>query len=186
MAYTREIDNPALIQYIILYTLAEANRHVTYPQLIGLVLDNCNIEFPNFQLALSNLEQTKHVRRFSPDQNTTFYELLPKGQQANEFFKRDIPIYIREPIKEAIPPFFKEEARKRSVRARIYPFNRREYGLECGIYDNETPLLEMLIYVGTREDANIMKKRFREHTEEIYKTVMDVMTKQDSSDENIL
>ena len=99
MAYTREIDNPALIQYIILYTLAEANRHVTYPQLIGLVLDNCNIEFPNFQLALSNLEQTKHVRRFSPDQNTTFYELLPKGQQANEFFKRDIPIYIRDVYK---------------------------------------------------------------------------------------
>lgn len=179
MQYTREIDNDVLIQYIILFTLAKADRHVTYKQLTGLIFENCNIEFSNFQIALTNLEETGHIRSFSLDELTTVYELLPKGREANKFFENNVPIYIREPIAEAILPYFNEEAKKRSVRAVLLPINRREFAARCGIYDGETPLLDMNIYAGTREDANKMIKRFRENPEEIYKAVLDAMTKED-------
>lgn len=180
MQYTREIDNDVLIQYIILFTLAEADRHVTYKQLSGLIFENCNIEFSNFQVALTNLEETGHIRSFSVDELTTVYELLPKGKTANEFFKSNIPVYIREPIANAIAPYFNEEEKKKSVRAELLPLNHREFAAECGIYDNNTPLLKMTVYAGTRESANKMLKYFKDNPEKIYGEVMEIMTKEDS------
>lgn len=177
MQYTREVDNDILIQYIILFTMAQANRHITYKQLCEIIFDNVNIDFSNFQMALSNLEETEHIRSFPFDELTTVYELLPKGKDANKFFKRNIPIYIREPLADAIPVYFNEEALKRSIRSELLPINRREYAIKCGVYDNETPLLEMTVYAGTRADANAMLKYYRENTEEIYKSVIDIMTK---------
>lgn len=172
MKYTREIDNSVMIQYIILFTLATADRHVTYRQLSELIFNNCNIEFSNFQIALSNLEETGHIRRFSLDELTTVYELLPKGKEANKFFCGNIPIYIKEPIAEAVPIFFNEEAKKRSVRTELLPINRHEFAAKCGIYDNEVPLLDITVYAGTREDANNVMKNFRDNTEEIYKSII--------------
>ena len=176
MKYMREIDDNVMIQYIILFTLAKVNRHVTYKQITGLILDNCNIEFSNFQLALTNLVETEHVRSFSPDEFTTVYELLPKGVEADGFFEKNIPIYIRDQIEEAIPPFFNEEEEKRSVRSELVPVTRNEYAIKCGIYDRSVPLLEMTVYAGSRKDANKMLKYFNENTEMIYKDIIDKVT----------
>ena len=55
MLYQREINDPVLIQFIILYTLNQAKDYVPYNNLINLVLDNCNINFQDFQVALDNL-----------------------------------------------------------------------------------------------------------------------------------
>lgn len=176
MKYTREIEDVVMIQYIILFTLAKADRHVTHKQLTGLILENCNIEFANFQIALTNLINTGHVRSFSIDELTTVYELLPKGREAHKFFERDIPIYIREPIADAIPPFFNEEEKRKSVKAELMPLSRTEFSVKCGIYDREAPLLEMTVYAGTREDANKMLKYYNENTEKIYQKVIDIMT----------
>ena len=178
MPYTREIDNNMMIQYIILFTLANAKRHVTYKQLASLILDNFNIEFSNFQVALTNLEETDHISSFALDELTTVYELLQKGTEANNFFSNNIPIYIREPLLEAIPKFFNEEEEKHSVRAELYPINKKEFAAKCGIYEKNTPLLEMTVYAGTRKDANKMLKHFKENTEKIYSAVIDIMTEE--------
>ncbi len=178
MSYTREIDNKVMIQYMILYTLAQADRHITHRQLSSLILDNFNIEFSNFQLALSNLEETEHIRSFSVDELTTVYELLPKGKDANKFFQTNIPIYIREPILEIIPVFFNEEEKKRSIRVELLPINRKEFAAKMGIFEKNTPLLELTVYAGTRDDANDMLKRFKENPESIYTSIIEIMNKE--------
>ena len=183
MPYTREIDSHITIQYIILFTLAKVDRHVTYKQLTSLILDNLNIEFTNFQLALSNLEAIGHVRSFVHDELTTFYELLPAGKQANGFFEKEIPIYIREQVEEAIEPFFREEAEKNSIRTELMPINPREFCAKCGVYDRNTPLLEMTVYAGSREDANNMMKRFNENAQDIYTKIMDIMHGENTDNE---
>ena len=176
MSYKREIDNTTMIQYIILYTLAKADRHVTFKQLSALILDNLNIEFANFRLSLSNLEETEHIRSFELDELTTVYELLPKGEEANKFFEKSIPIYIREPIAEAIPLFFNEEEKRQSVKTVLMPINSREFAAKCGVYDRDTPLLELTIYAGGRDSANDIMKRFRDNTDSIYEKIVDIMT----------
>ena len=48
LLYTREVTDPVLIQYIILFTMTKADRILTHNQLTTLVLDRVNISFTEF------------------------------------------------------------------------------------------------------------------------------------------
>lgn len=172
--YMREVDDPVMIQYIILFTLAKASRRVTHSQLTCLTLDKCNINFANFQIALDNLVQIEYVRRLPNgyDENMPIYELTQKGEQANGFFSHSIPVYIREQIEEHIAPFFEQEQLKRSVKATLVEINPREYAVECALYDSTSALMELTLYAGTRETAAQMIRSFKSHPEEAYAKIM--------------
>lgn len=176
MPYTREITDPVLIQYIILFTMASAERTLTHNQLTSLVLDKCNISFTDFSIALDNLINIGLLSRYKPDETLYIYELTEKGTEANGFFYRSIPIYIREQILAYIVPFFREEIRKSSTRAEILPINEQEFMVQRGIYDNKTPLMELNFYAGTRKTAAAMARHFKERQDEIYQAILYAMT----------
>ena len=172
--YLREIDDPVTIQYIILFTLAKADRRVTHSQLSCLTLDSCNINFTNFQIALDNLTGIEYVKVLPNgfDENMPIYELTEKGRQAAGFFSHNIPVYIREQIEEHITPFFLEESQKKNVKAKLAPINEKEYNVECAIYENASPLLELTFYAGDRETAARMVRNFKKNTEIIYSDIL--------------
>lgn len=182
MEYSREITDMIMIQYIILFTMAKANRIISHDQLTTLILDNCNINFADFRIALDNLVNIGFVRVFNAGDNNQYCELLPKGVESNGFFQGSIPIYIREPIEKSIAPFFHEEELKKSVRSEITPLNEKEYLAECGIYEGNTPLMKLSVYAGTRKMAADMARRFKNDPEKIYKTVMAALSENISGD----
>ncbi len=102
MLYQREINDPVLIQFIILYTLNQAKDYVPYNNLINLVLDNCNINFQDFQVALDNLEHTHHVKTFLESEHNEKYKITKKGMNASDLYTPNIPVYIKEPIDNSI------------------------------------------------------------------------------------
>ena len=175
MLYKREIYDQVTIQYIILFTMAKADRIVTHDQLTSLVLDNCNIKFTEFRIALDNLEKIGHVRVFCPDGKETYCELLPAGVEANSFFYKKIPVYIREPIEDYIAPFFHEDAIKKSVKAELLPLNTKEYMADFGIYDGKTPLMKLSVYAGTRKYANSMIREFKKNPQLVYETIINLL-----------
>ncbi len=183
LLYTREISDPVLIQYIILFTMNEADRTVTHNQLTSLVLDRCNISFTDFTIALDNLINIGLLVRYKPEPNIHIYELTEKGVEANGFFYRSIPIYIREQIVDYIAPFFREEIKKSSSKAEIIPINEQEFMVQCGIYDNKTPLMELSFYAGTRKTAAQMVRHFKKKQDEIYQTILYAMTETDENEE---
>ena len=175
MIYNREIFDQVTIQYIILFALAKADRIVTHDQLTSIVLDNCNIKFTEFRIALDNLEKIGHIRVFSPDEKETYCELLELGKEASKFFEKKVPIYIREPIEEYIEPFFGEEAKRQSVRAELLPLNEREYMADLGIFEGKTPIMKLSMYAGTRSYAFAMLREFKKDPQEIYETVLELL-----------
>lgn len=183
MEYKREIDDLVMIHYIILFTLATANRYVTHNQLTGIILEHCNINFATFQIALDNLEKIGHVRMFRPDEMTAIYELLPKGREANDFFKSNVPIYIREPIEEAIIPFFRAEELKKSVRAEILPHNEQEFSVSLKVMDGQTALMDLSFYAGTRKMAVSMAQHFKKNPDDVYAAVLKAITPPETEEE---
>lgn len=173
--YMREVDDPVTIQYIILFTLTKAARKVTHSQLTCLTLDRCNINFANFQIALDNLVQIGYVQVLpnNIEENMPIYALTPKGVEANGFFERQIPIYIREQIEEHIQPFFEEEKLKKSVRAKLVPLNDKEYSVEVAIYESISPLMEVSFYAGPRETAAAMIRNFKANPEKVYREILE-------------
>ena len=175
MIFRREITDPIKIQYIILYTLNEADRIVTHDQLTSLVLDKIDIPFTEFRIAIDNLEKIGHIRVFSPDDKQTYCELLPLGKEANSFFNKRIPYSIRTAIKDYIKPFFREEIIKRSVVGDLLPLNENEYMADLGVYDGDTPLMKICMYAGTRAYANSMIREFKKDPQLVYETVLELL-----------
>lgn len=176
MNYDREITDAIMIQYIILFTLAKANRIVTHSQLTTLVLDNCNINFADLVIALDNLTEIGFVRSFTGSDKKQYVELLPKGEESNGFFHKSIPIYIREPIEKSIAPFFHEEKLRKSIRAELMPINEKEYLAELGIFEGNTPLMNLSVYAGTRSMAADMIRRFKADPDGFYEKIITTLS----------
>lgn len=179
--YLREIDDPITIQYIILFTLAKANRRVTHSQLTCLTLDRCNINFTNFQIALDNLVGIGYVDKFfeSFDENMPIYSLTEKGVEANGFFESSIPVYVREQIAEHITPFFEEEKLKKSVKAQLKQLGDRDFSAELALFDSSSALLELTAYGGDRKTAALMVRNFKKNHEKIYNEIMKLLLEEE-------
>lgn len=174
MLYQKEIDDSVLIQFIILYTLSKVDDAVPYNELLNLVLDNCNINYNDFQVALDNLTKTNHVNAFLEGAHNQKYRITQKGMNAVEFFTANIPVYIREPINSSIKELFKERRLKNAVQSNISPVRKDEYSTECQLYDDDnTPLLSLSLYAGSRDEAERMARLFREKSDEIYVKILD-------------
>lgn len=184
MEYTREITDMIMIQYIILFAMAKSNRIVTHNQLTTLVLDNCNINFTDFQIALDNLANIGFIRLFNAGDNNQYCELLPKGVESNSFFQSFIPVYIREPLEKSIAPFFHEEELKKSIRTELIPLNEKEFLAECGIFEGNTPLMKLSVYAGARKTAADMLRQFKNDPEKFYRLIISALSENTSDEED--
>ena len=85
---------------------------------------------------------------------------------AGDLFTSNIPIYIREPIDNSIKALFRERRLKNAVRSSITPVSRNEYSADCQLFDDDnTQLLSLSLYAGSREEAEKMAVYFREHSD---------------------
>ena len=176
MQYDREIDNEMLIHFIILYTLFNVDHPVEYSDLLNIILENCNINFNDFRIALENLVKTEHANTFLKSEHVRVYEITQKGAYLAKDLRDNVPIYIREPIKEAIKELYLEERRRNAVQARIIPIHTNEFAAECKLFDDEkTQIFELMLYAGGWEEAHKMVKYFKKNYETVYGEVLKIM-----------
>lgn len=182
MLYQKEIDDSVLIQFIILFTLDNVDRPVAYNDLLNLVLDNCNINYNDFQIALDNLTSTDHVQTFLEGSHNQIYAITQKGSNAEDFFKSHIPIYIREPIEKSIKELFRNERIKNAIRGGISPVRKNEYSAECALYDDDnTQLMSLSLYIGDRAQAEKTVEYFKAHSEIVYQKILEAITETEQS-----
>lgn len=176
MLYSREIDDNAKIQLIILYTLSCAKRPVRYDDLINIIFENCNVNFGEFQIALSHLEDIKHIEKTTDDTGCDVFFLLPEGETSNGFFENSIPVYIRNPIKKYIKPYFKEEDAKDRIIGEAEHIGNDEYIAHLAVMDSvDLPLLDLKFYTGSREESLKIVKKFKADPENMYRKILELL-----------
>lgn len=177
MIYNKEIDDPILIQSIILHTLNKADCLLAYGDMLNVVLNNCNINFSDFQLALDNLVQTNHIEGLMTGKNIQKFRITEKGLNVVEFFRGKIPVYIREPIEESIKQLLYDERIKNAVRGKISAVSPTEYTAECALYDGDnTMLMEISLYTGTRDQAEAVVKHFKKNSDKVYAKIIEAFS----------
>ena len=175
MLYQKEIDDSVLIQFIILFTLNNADSALPYNELVNLVLDNSNINLNDFQIALANLVDTEHVHAYLEEPHLQKYEVTQKGANAGDFFKVHIPVYIREPIQQAIKEMYREERLRHAVRSSIYPVRKNEFSAECELYDDDnTQILHLSLYAGSREEAEKLAEHFKHNAYDVFAEIINI------------
>ena len=174
MLYSNEIDDNAKIQLIILFTLKSAQRPVRYDDLINLIFENCNINYAEFQIALSHLAEIKYIDKSTDKTGCDVFFLLPDGIASSEYLEDSIPVYIKNPIKKYIKPYFKEEDTKQKIKAEAVEVREGEYAAHLTILDDdEIALIDLSFYTGSREEALDIVRRFKENPENMYRKILN-------------
>lgn len=173
--YSNEVEDELMIQFILMYTLNCADEPLSYTDLLNIVQGNCEINFTDLQLGLDNLIQTGHISSQKITDILYIYSITQKGKYVIDFFAKKIPLIIREPIAKAIKELFIEKRRREAVRALITPINIEEFNTECELYnDDRTMIMQLKLYVGSRDQAEDFAEIFKENSEEVYRKILDI------------
>lgn len=173
MLYSGEIEDELMIQFIILYALKNSDEEVAYADLLSIVQENCEISFTDLQLGLDNLITTGHVRVKRINDILSVYDVTDKGRNVIDFFFRQIPLIIREPIDQSIKELYIEKRRREAVKASIEPMNEREYYSLCEIRnDDKLLVMSLKLYAGDRVEAERIAEFFKANSTEIYDTIL--------------
>ena len=169
MEYEKEIDDYVLIQYIILFVLSQAGSGVSYDLLINIITEHANINYLEFQLALDNLKCSEYVKIYIDDTERTFYEITDKGETASKLVEKDIPVYIREPIRKSVEPSVQNDKINHMVRVRVRSLDENIHYADCSVYDDDdTLLMKISVFSPTRDEAVNITKKFKENPEKMY------------------
>ena len=185
MLYKNEIEDELMIQFIILYALNRSDEGLAYADLLDVVQKNCEISFTDLQIGLDNLITTGHVFVRHLSSILSVYDVTDKGRYVIDFFYKQIPLIIREPIDESIKALYLEKRRREAVRTSVEPLNEREYYADCELRDDDrTMLLSLKLYAGTSKEAGRMAELFRANSERIYSGILNLFNDgEDASDE---
>lgn len=179
-------NKPTDIKFLILYTLKEANQPLSNPQLTYLIIDNTETNQFDLYQSLDFLVKIGYVHKFESLDKKTLYLLTKEGEQAAINFERRLPLIVRKYISKSIKPLLKREKAKRRITTNVVAVNFDEFCAECKLSDDDVPLLTLNLYSGSKENAMAVCRKFKDNTEEIYKTIIDMLmpTTQDKGDTN--
>ncbi len=178
--YKQEIEDELMIQFIIMYALLGADEPLAYADLLDIIQGNCEISFTDLQLGLDNLVKTGHISEHKRSDILTDYDITNKGRTVIEFFYKQIPLIVREPMDKSIKELFIEKRRREAVRTGITPINTEEFNAECSLYDDDKMLLMSLeLYAGSAEEAERIAEYFKTHSAEVYGGVLNLLNGED-------
>ena len=173
MLYSSEIEDELMIQFIILYALNNSDEEVAYADLLSIVQENCEISFTDLQLGLDNLITTGHVRVKRISDILSVYDVTDKGKYVIDFFYKQIPLIIREPIDKSIKELYIEKRRREAVKVSIEPMNEREYYSLCELRnDDKLLMMSLKLYAGDRTEAERVAEFFKTNSSEVYDTIL--------------
>jgi DNA-binding PadR family transcriptional regulator len=167
-----------LTQYklIILYMLDKVDFPLTNTQIASFILEKEYTTYFTFQQAISNLVDAQLITTESTHSNTR-YHITPAGKETLSYF----PDKISEAIKEDIRSFFitnKIELRKETIAlADYYKTSTNAYAARCQIKNAKSSLIDLIITVKSKKQAEAICENWREQNEVIFGYLMDTLVK---------
>ena len=166
--------NDVQAKLIILYALNCFKIAMTDEQLFQTLLENEIMDYFTFTHYLTDLIENDYITT-AVIEDTKRYNINPKGTEAIALFAPKIPAAIINKIDKEIEDILAGYSKLNDVRATTTAINERRFVTKCGIYERNTPLLELNITIGDRYQAEKFAKHFRANAQEIYKGIFDLM-----------
>ncbi|MEG0961603.1 MAG: DUF4364 family protein [Lachnospiraceae bacterium] len=168
----------ALTQYklIILYMLDCVNFPLTNTQISNFILGKEYTTYFTLQQTISELIDSELVRT-EPTHNNTHYYITNAGKETLSFF----PDKISAAIKDDILTFFLENRielqQETAIIADYYKTTNQDFGVRCQIKEKERLLLDLTLFVKSKEQAKAICDNWKKQDEEVYGYLMDLLLK---------
>lgn len=164
--------NQAENKLLLLYLIDKMEIPLTQSQISQFALEENYINYFSLQQFLADMVNVDYLEK-SIENNTTYYNVTDQGLTALEFFKKRIPSQVKNKIKRFVELNKKSIKKDYEVTANyFYEKNNNEYTIKCGIYEDETTLMELTLSVVSREEAKIICKNWRKNVNDLYGDIL--------------
>ena len=161
-----------LYKLIILYMLNRVDFPLTNSQLSEFILEQGYTNYFKLQQALTELCLEGFIREESTH-SRTFYHITNEGEDTLRFFKNDISPEIRQDIDTFFRNKQYELKDEVSVKANYYPVSDKQYSVNCQVYEQGLPLIDLTLTVPTENEASSIAGNWKQKNQKIYALIME-------------
>ena len=161
---------------ILLYLIYKMDLPLSNNQITVFAVSDGNMELFLVQQNLSEMTQSGYLEKFQ-NNNATRYSITEEGIGVLEYFEKQIPQETRNKISKYVTENRKVAKKDYDVDASyIFDYNINEYHIRCGVYEDESPLMEVKLYVVSKEQAQFICGNWKENAQQLYANVLSLLT----------
>ncbi|HHW31946.1 MAG TPA: DUF4364 family protein [Clostridiaceae bacterium] len=161
---------------ILLYLIDKINMPLSNLQITKIVLAN---KFMNYFLLQQHLNELCDDNLLSLEtiEEKSTYRITANGKKILSYFPGLIPVGIKSRIDNMVSEIRKNIKNETLITADYYPRSENEYIVTCKISEDNFPLLNLELAVGTKNDARMICKNWEQHSQSIYAEIIELLTR---------
>ena len=162
------------IRILICHILSEVGEAMSFDEMTEVFLSDGTANYFEFADALSELNESGGVVYFKSDSGISEYSVTKKGKEAAKTLLSDLPAAVEERSVAAAKNVIQK---RRLEKENLVSITKTEdgYKIHMRVTDIGTDLMELSLFMPTREQANAVKKRFLEDPAKTYSEVLSAL-----------
>lgn len=162
------------IRILVCHILSGVQEPMSFDEMTEAVLADGSANYFEFADALAELEETGCVVSFKTDAGISEYTLTDKGKAAALTLQNSLPPSVRDKSLEAAKNIIQ---RRRIEKENLVSITRTEdgYKIHMLVTDIGTDLMELSLFMPTREQAYAVKERFLNDPAGTYMKVLEAL-----------
>ncbi|MDR1689917.1 MAG: DUF4364 family protein [Clostridiales bacterium] len=153
---------------LLLYLIDQMDIPLSNNQISQFALNEDYMDYFILQQNLTEMTESGFLDKYQ-DNNTTRYTILDKGIEILDFFQKRIPTDIRNKINQYVLENRKTIKKDYEVTANyFYDHTNNEFIVKCGVYEDETMLMELNISVVSKEQAKTICANWKKNVKTLY------------------
>jgi predicted transcriptional regulator len=162
---------------LVLYTLDISKKNLSLDQIVSFFNDFDDITYFDICEYINSLKNNNYIQEIT-DNGNTLYSITDSGYLILNELLELIPGVNLYNLKKILSKNIVNIKKGFEVGTNITPIKSDEFKISCYIKDGLDELLNISIYAGDKESTKAIEKNWNENSEEIYNTVLKLMTKQ--------
>lgn len=155
---------------IIMYMLNKVNLPTSLSYIQEFALTYEYMDYFSLSNYLVELTESEYIVK-NVDHNKTTYTISQKGYKTLSLFENLIPSYIKENIDEYVN-LNKNQIKKELDIVANFTEKDNEYNVKCSVYENNAPLMEINLKVGSKRYANTICDNWKKNASKHYLNFM--------------
>ena len=163
---------PVNNKLILLYLLDKIDMPVSETRVIKIILENKLMNYFYVVQALDELLENKYILNANINGKPA-YEISNSGKNLIETLRYSIPILSKKVIDRNYIEIKKNVKKGTQIYADYFPQSDDQYIVECKILEDDFPLFELKLTVGSKEDAKFICKNWEDTAPSTYREIID-------------
>lgn len=159
------------IRILICHILTELGEPMSFDEMTEAILSEGTANYFEFADALAELRETGCIVAFKTESGINEYTVTEKGKAAAKTLENDLPLSIREKSAESAKNIIQ---RRRIEKENLVTITKTEdgYMIHIRVTDIGTDLMDLSLFMPTREQALAVKEKFLSNPANAYMGVL--------------